>query len=86
MNVLTKFVFDVLFLFAVVDAFDAGGDGGEDFVGDGAEDVGEALKRSLRSEDLDGVSDLAVYACHIDHACVHTYVAYRRGFFAIDDD
>lgn len=58
------------------DTLDAAGDGGEDFVGDGAEDAGEFGDRRVFAENGDRVTDPGIDARDIQHAHVHADIAH----------
>ena len=60
------------------DPFDAVRDGGEDFVGDGAEDLGKFLNARVVTEDGDSVTNLHVKSGHIQHTHIHTDIADGR--------
>ena len=70
-------------LIYVIDAFDAGGDGGEDFVGDGADGVGEDGGGEVGAEDDGLVALAAVDVGDVDHADVHADIAHIRRLLTI---
>ena len=72
-------------LIYVIDAFDAGGDGGEDFVGDGADGVGEDGGGEVGAEDDGLVALAAVDVGDVDHADVHADIADVGGRTAVDE-
>ena len=64
------------FLFIEIDAFDAGGDGCEDFVGDGVEPLRQLGDGEVRAEDFDAVALGAVRdVSNVNHRHVHADVA-----------
>lgn len=72
-------------LIYVIDAFDAGGDGGEDFVGDGADGVGEDGGGEVGAEDDGLVALAAVDVGDVDHADVHADVPYVGCLLPVDE-
>ena len=71
--------------FAVVDAFDAGGYPGEDFVGDGAEGAGYGGYGLGFAEYFHAVASDGVGAGYVDHADVHADVSYCGTFYSVDN-
>ena len=69
----------------VVHALYAVGDGGEDLVGDGLQQVAEDGDGQVGTEDLDGVAFVAVDVGDIDEGHVHADVADVGGVLSIDD-
>ena len=68
-----------------VDAFDAGGDGGEHLVGDGAGGGGVALQEVAFAEEDDGVAFAAFHTRDVDEAHVHADAADDRHLVAGDN-
>jgi len=71
-------------LFLEIDAFDAGGDAGEDFVGDGVEPLGQPGDGKVGAEDLDAVAlDAVGDVSDVDHGDVHADIADIGGRLAV---
>jgi len=72
-------------LVVVVYATDAGADGGEDFVGDGAELVGEDGDGEVVAEDFYAVAFMTVDIRDVYHGYVHADVAYVWRLLSVDE-
>ena len=68
-----------------VDSFDAVGNAGQHFVGNGLELVGEDSDGQVLAEDFYGVALLAGDAGDIDHSDVHADVSYVVGLLSVDE-
>ena len=69
----------------VADALDAGRDGGEDFVGDGSEAVGDLGDGQAGAEDDDRIAFARVGVGHVDHAEIHADVAHGGAAVMADE-
>ena len=69
-----------------VDFLDAGADAGEDFVGNGVEDIGEDGDGQVVAKDLDHVALVDIRNVgDVYHGDIHTDVAHVRSLTAIDE-
>ena len=74
-------------LLPVIDALDAPGDRGKDFIRDGPEGFGERVDRDVLSENLDTVAcSHAVDVGDVNHARIHAYIPYSRAFHPSDKE
>ena len=65
---------------------DATRNGGEDFVGDGAEDEGELGGGGVVTEDGDRIADLRIHARDVKHTHIHADVADRGHAVAVQGE